>query len=53
MVSAQGKGAKEGRAPQTRSKISSLAAARKEASWSRRKKERRARRDKEDPACTE
>ncbi len=26
--------------------------ARKEATWSRRKKERRARRDEEDPACT-
>ncbi len=27
--------------------------ARKEATWSRRKKKRRARHDKEDPACTE
>ncbi len=53
MGSAQGKGAKEGRAPQTRSEISSLAPARKEATWSRRKKERRARRDNEGPACIE
>ncbi len=53
MGSAQGKGAREGRAPQTGSEISSLAPARKEATWSRRKKERRTRRDDEDPACTE
>jgi hypothetical protein len=46
-------GRMEGRAPQTRSKITSLAPARKEATWSRRKKEGRARRDNEDPACTE
>jgi hypothetical protein len=53
MGSAQGKGAKEGWAPQTRSEISSLPPARKEATWSRRKRERRARHDDEDPACTE
>jgi hypothetical protein len=43
----------EGRAPQTESKISSQLPARKEATWSRRKKERRVRRDEEDLACTE
>ncbi len=48
-----GKGARQGQAPLTRGTISSLVPARKEATWSRRKKERRARRDKEDPACTE
>jgi hypothetical protein len=53
MGSAQGKMAREGQAPQTRSEISSLAPAKKEATWSRRKKKkRRARRDKE-LACTE
>ncbi len=52
MGSAQGKREREGQAPQTRSEISSLAPARKEAIWSRRKKKRRARRDKE-LACTE
>jgi hypothetical protein len=39
--------------PQTRSEISSQTPARKEATWSRRKKERRARCDEEDPTCTE
>ncbi len=53
MRSAQEKGAREGRAPQTEGEISSLALARKEATWSRKKKERRARRDNEDPACIE
>jgi hypothetical protein len=53
MGSAWRKGGMEGQAPQTRSKISSLAPARKEATWSRRKKEGRARRDNEDPACSE
>jgi hypothetical protein len=53
MGSPQAKGAKEGRAPKTRSEISSLHPARKEATWSRRKRERRARRDDEDPVCTE
>ncbi len=54
MGSAEGKGEKEeeGRVPQAQSEIISLAPARKEATWSRRKKERRARRDNEDPACT-
>jgi hypothetical protein len=53
MGSAQGKGSREGQAPQTRSEISSLTPARKEATWSRRKKLRRAKSDKEDPAGTE
>ncbi len=53
MGSAQRKGVREGRAPQTRSEISSQTPARKEATWSRRKKERKIRRDEEDPACTE
>jgi hypothetical protein len=53
MGSAQGKGAREGQAPQTRSEIISQLPARKEATWSRRKKERRVRGDEEDPACTE
>jgi hypothetical protein len=44
---------REDQAPQTRSDISSQLPARKETTWSRRKKERRVRRDKEDPACTE
>jgi hypothetical protein len=35
------------------SEISSLTLARKEATWSRRKKERRARHDEEDPSCKE
>ncbi len=38
--------------PDTR-EISSLAPARKEVTWSRRKKERGPRHDEEDPACTE
>ncbi len=33
--------------------ISSQLPTRKEATWSRRKKERRVRRDEEEPACTE
>jgi hypothetical protein len=53
MGSAERKGAREGQAPQRRSKISSQLPARKEATWSRRKKERRVRRDEEDPTCTE
>jgi hypothetical protein len=48
-----GEGGKGGPDPLTRSKISSLDPARKEATWSRRKKERKARRDNEVPACTE
>jgi hypothetical protein len=43
-------GGMEGRAPQTRSKISSLDPAKKEATWSKQKKEGRARHDNEDPA---
>jgi hypothetical protein len=53
MGSAKGKEAREGQAPQIEGEISSLAPARKEATWSRRKKGRRARRDDEDPACKE
>ncbi len=53
MGSAQGKGAREGQTPQTRSEISSPTPARKDTTWSRKKKERRARRDEEDPACTQ
>jgi hypothetical protein len=53
MGSALGKGAREDKAPQTKNEISSQAPERKEATWSRSKKERRVRRDKEDPACTE
>ncbi len=53
MGSAPRRGGMKGQAPQTRSKISSIAPARKEATWSRRKKEGRARRDNKDPACTE
>ncbi len=48
-----GEGGEGGRAHQTGSEISHLAPARKEATWSRRKKERRARSDEKDPACTE
>jgi CelD/BcsL family acetyltransferase involved in cellulose biosynthesis len=45
---------REDPAPQTGSEISRQLPARKEATatWSRRKKERRVRRDKEDPVCT-
>jgi hypothetical protein len=53
MGSVHGKGERKGQAPQTAGEINSLAPARKVATWSRRKKERRARRDNEDPACTE
>jgi hypothetical protein len=53
MGSAQRKGLREGQAPQTRREISSQLPARKESTWSRRKKERRLRRDKEEPACRE
>jgi hypothetical protein len=44
---------REGQASQTRSEISSQLPARKEATWSRRKKKIRVRHDEEDPACTE
>ncbi len=53
MGSAWGKWLREGQAPQTRSEISSQAPAKREATWSRRKKEGGARHDEEDPACTE
>jgi hypothetical protein len=46
-------GVREGQAPQTRREISSQLPARKEVTWSRRKKERRVRRNEEEPACTE
>jgi hypothetical protein len=44
---------REGQAPQTRREISSQLPARKEATWSRRKKEGRVRHDEEQPACTD
>ncbi len=53
MESAQGKGVREGQAPQTEKEISRQPPARKEATWSRRKKEGRVRREEEEPACTE
>jgi hypothetical protein len=53
MGSAQGKAVREGQAPQTRCEISSQLPARKEATWNRKKKERRVRGDEEDPVCTE
>jgi hypothetical protein len=49
-----GEGGEGGPGPLTRSEISGLVPARKEATWSRRKKERRAGCDEEDdPAYTE
>ncbi len=48
-----GVGGEGGPGPQTRSKISSRTLARKVATWSRRKKGRRARGDEDDPAYTE
>jgi hypothetical protein len=53
MGSAQGKGVREGQAPQTRREISSQLPARKEATLRRKKKEGRVRRDEEEPVCTE
>ncbi len=53
MGSAQGKGVREGQAPQAGREISSQLPARKEATWSRKKKELQVRCDEEDPACTE
>jgi hypothetical protein len=55
MGSTRERGVREGPAPQIGSKINSQLPARKEATatWSRRKKERIVRRDKEDLACTE
>jgi hypothetical protein len=52
MGSAQGRGVREGQAPQGVEKISSQIPARKEATWRRKKKEGRVGRD-EEPACTE
>jgi hypothetical protein len=52
-VSSKGGGLREGRAPQHKEGISSQLPAGKETTWNRRKKERRARRDEEEPACTE
>jgi hypothetical protein len=53
MGSARGKGVREGQAPQAGRKISSQLPTRKEATWSRMKKEGQVRRDEEEPACTE
>jgi hypothetical protein len=53
MESAQGKGVRDGQAPQAERKISSQLPARKEATWSRKKMEGWVRRDEEEPACTE
>jgi hypothetical protein len=53
MGSARGKGAREGQAPQAGRKISSQLPARKEATWSRKKKEGRVRRDEGEPEYTE
>ncbi len=53
MGSAQGKGVREGQAPQAGREISSQLPARKEATWSRKRQEGQVRRDKEGPACTE
>jgi hypothetical protein len=53
MGSAQGKGVREGQAPQGVGKISSQLPARKETTWSRKKKKGRVRRKEEEPACTE
>jgi hypothetical protein len=41
------------RAPQAEREISSQLPTRKEATWSRKKKEGRIRHDEEEPACTE
>ncbi len=53
MGSAQRKGVREGLAPQAGRKISSQLPARKEATWSRKKKAGWVGRDEEEPACTE
>jgi hypothetical protein len=49
MGSAQGKGVREGQAPRAGREISSQLPARKEATWSKKKKEGRVRHDEEDP----
>jgi hypothetical protein len=46
-------GVREGQAPQAGRKISSQLPARKEATWSRKKKEGQVRHDEEEPVCTE
>jgi hypothetical protein len=46
-------GGEGGPAPQAGREISSQLPARKEATWSKKKKEERVRQDEEDPACTE
>jgi hypothetical protein len=53
MGSAQGKRVREGQAHQAGRKISRQLPARKETTWSRKKKEGRVRRDEEEPVCTE
>jgi hypothetical protein len=53
MGSALGKGVRESPAPQKAGKISSQRSARKEATWSRKKKEGQVGRDEEGPARTE
>jgi hypothetical protein len=53
MGPAQRKGLREGRGPQAGRKISSQLPARKEATWSRKKKEGQVGRDEVEPACTE
>jgi hypothetical protein len=44
---------RKGQAPQEGSEISSQLLARKEATWRRKKKEGRVRRDEEEPECRE
>jgi hypothetical protein len=53
MGSAQGKGVREGQAPQGVGKINSQLQARKEGTWKKKKKEGRVGGDEEEPACTE
>jgi hypothetical protein len=53
MGSAQGKGVREGQSPQAGREISIQLPARKEATWSRKRKEGQVRRDEEDLACKE
>jgi hypothetical protein len=49
----EGKGDEGGLGPQAEGKISSQLSTRKEATWSRKKKEGRVMRDEEEPAYTE
>jgi hypothetical protein len=53
MGSAQGKGVREGQAPQRVEKISSQLPTRKEATWGRKKKEGLVWHDEGGPGCTE